>query len=1445
MVFFIMQGMSFKPNDPANKPTPQTERSRLIDEISAQTGLSTNWLAKPLKDFFSNGVMDLQRLTSSQQNSLQSFFLDQFGLVTSLKGGKLSLKWGGREYAKLSDEGKQKTLTDLAGKLDGWYAKNAPAAPKSEDLITSAPSVDKKVDKAIIQDDRAINQNVKPAQTQNSVLVLDARLQDHVDAMRSKLTGLAFFNPNDLGATYALMKDVGTLNSALETKLIQLFTTDQALIQTQRKAFWASVMEGAPANSFVAKAFANGYVAGTSDAAVLNAFTGITLIRQLDGLLKDALGGRISPSTISTAVNDAASLGSIDPINAGTIISALESKNPANDKQLKIALDDAVASGLLLPGQASLLQAKILTLNSGDTQIKVNISQQLNQLINTNSLDYAASVLYGPDGEALDAFLKSHNLSLYDDKGVLKSAGEKYIESVMLISDRLVELRNQTAQFASLYNSSYTLLATDRTGFNISDEAWNAMQKPLSAKPLDRPTFDAFTLLSFVAASDTPEFHARIPDAYLYKTARLLVDLPPSGALLVAERPEILTNLRKNIENESVALSLMDVGLRDLRSIYAGKFGFDVRFMAMKEYADGWISLTADADLLSHVKSEAIRGTEYGQIEVADPRLELHQTYGRTDMSFSLDVFSHWRLGGLVFRDLPVYERFGTPYGDDLRTMGDYNQREQDRFFKSRPYVYIADAFWAPPSLSLRMDYNSYNDALYAMMQKLRDKYTKSESIRVSSVGINLQGSGTPGREDLDVGARLRGREWGQTAFGGYSNRESTTYDKDKQVVADNSSTHAQVSGSNLALDGSRLYNAFYDWVNNQTKSQATIGANNITLERVSDALYGSADAELYGVNILISTAHYSNLNQTAESTGERNVSTQNEDHEVFLRCTDGWYRVKFNSRQRNDFIDFLNGSGAQVDSDGYLRHLYQEASNKTADPVRVNAGLETYQEHDKLVGYSTDGDVNGMFVAVKFPTPGLDDGQSVVLGARTIEKEGIGALAQMFGPREKATVVSLDVSNVRRPIQQLFFGPNGYYTSYYGLGPRSYTFGEQQTRDKRAGEDLVLVNFAWLALEQYRVQAFGGGSKSGEFGMAGGSFSDHGLGVGAYYIYRTPTGNIRDSQPAEVFLGFGQTGNVFSWPASTVGSYDRSEIGGNTAENANLTTSIQLDKNTTLYGNLFINKNSLAALSSSRILGSIQSQVTQLGDDIKASQNLFDTDYNAGIALRQDWAQRLFGIHNMMESFVVGDDYRSGILQYSLGLKKKDGTTTQIGFANTRDGGLFSFIYAPNNNLTFFTSLPTGHENSVGNMGGVKYADDQFGVAGLYHEVDKRSYGALQLSLKDAGGFQLQGGHQYARTSLLIGDVRTNILFDAGMMGEAGKEFVGYGATYNSRAATNLDISLGLTREYLKGTTFNATGITGSVFYTPPRGTQLEFGGNYLWVLGERWWYAHIGVRF
>jgi hypothetical protein len=383
-----------------------------------------------------------------------------------------------------------------------------------------------------------------------------------------------------------------------------------------------------------------------------------------------------------------------------------------------------------------------------------------------------------------------------------------------------------------------------------------------------------------------------------------------------------------------------------------------------------------------------------------------------------------------------------------------------------------------------------------------------------------------------------------------------------------------------------------------------------------------------------------------------------------------------------------------------------------------------------------------------------------------------------------------------------------------------------------------------WQALEQYRIQAFGGGTKTGQYGIAGGSYTDKGLGIGAYYTYRTPTGNISTSQPAEVFVGFGQNGYLFSWPISSTGYYYQSQMGGAQAEIGSFTTSVKLSANTTLYANAYVNKNSIAILSSQRVLGSIQTQITSLGNDIRANKNLFDTDYNAGIAFRRDWTQRLLGIHSLLENYVVGDEYRSGIAQFSLGLKTKDGGVTQVGFANTLNGGLFSFIHAPNNNLTFFTTLPTGGEKELGVMGGFKYTDADIGFAGLYHEVDNKSFAAFQMSLPNKLGVQLQGGHQYARASLLIGDRSANILFDYVQAGGPGREFEGFGATYTYLAAHNLDVALGFTRGYMKGTLFNTTGLTGSAFWDVSPDTQLGFGVTNLSVLRENWWYAQFGLR-
>ncbi|OYV85227.1 MAG: hypothetical protein B7Z63_05790, partial [Ignavibacteriae bacterium 37-53-5] len=92
----------------------------------------------------------------------------------------------------------------------------------------------------------------------------------------------------------------------------------------------------------------------------------------------------------------------VDKISKLTLLEASE---------LKKALDDAVTNTSLTQGQADLLYTKILNLNISDAQTQINISNKLNTLINTNSIEQAAAALYGPNGEALDAFLVNRKIA--------------------------------------------------------------------------------------------------------------------------------------------------------------------------------------------------------------------------------------------------------------------------------------------------------------------------------------------------------------------------------------------------------------------------------------------------------------------------------------------------------------------------------------------------------------------------------------------------------------------------------------------------------------------------------------------------------------------------------------------------------------------------------------------------------------------------------------------------------------------------------------------------------------------------------------------------------------------------------------------------------------------------------------------------------------------------
>ncbi len=681
-----------------------------------------------------------------------------------------------------------------------------PAAPAETDRATPAETGSATSPDLTTPLQRANQMSAPPATaTPANAAVLMSQFAEDADKMRSLIQQLENNNPDNFTNADALLQSISSLvnapGSGLLSRMVGAGLT-QSEQNGQIQAFWNYVLSGMPADFTYRSAFGNGtgYVSGTTDTAVYRQMAVIVLIHEVDATLKEALSGQMSAAAARTQY-------------------------------------DALIS----------------------------------QMRNKGAMEQAARTLYGRNGEALDELMSRLQLP---SAGL--PAGDKFLTLSAYVITNATSLNSQWTGFMAAYDGGQVDSKTGQPqgaaglimyrlyDMDLSDSTWaklgildNAGQP--QSKISSRSAIDAFTTLALVHDALNGEFGNYVSDHFLYSVADRLSYMPPRTAVLVASHPEILINLGKQINNEGTALGLFDIGIRDMGGIYSSVPYAD-RFAALQYYAEGWAKLTANASLLSHVLSQTVHGREYNQIEINDPRLELFQTFGRTDFTFNLDIYARLRLGSLLFNDRPVFQHFGSGYTDDNRIVADQNAFEAERVFSSRPFTYMQNAAWYPPALQLRLDYGAYNDALFQLQRRTFNNYNQ-ENISVRGYGLAAQRSTVPDMSQTDIGASMSGRKWGQSAFAGLSTSSQSNKNAAGAEVSAEDAQAARIDGQNLQSSTARVYKVFADWLAHQSTSTSS-QASNIKLEQVDERLVDGVDAYLYGADIIISGTHAFNKTQ-------------------------------------------------------------------------------------------------------------------------------------------------------------------------------------------------------------------------------------------------------------------------------------------------------------------------------------------------------------------------------------------------------------------------------------------------------------------------------------------------------------------------------------------------------------------------------------------------------
>ncbi|VVB56784.1 Uncharacterised protein [uncultured archaeon] len=1237
---------------------------------------------------------------------------------------------------------------------------------------------------------------------------------------------------------------IQAIDQRIWNNLRGLYPNDANSRNAAYQKIWDDVLAGADDSSTVKQAFKNG-VDKNSASFIYNRMAAITLINEVDNQLYKMLAQKYSTTT--------------DPITG-------------------------------------------MQTTETDQSVRDAISAYLVQIRKTGMSDAAAQQLFGRNGEALDAFIEQMNLNhiLISTTGKPLTVADKYELVVQYLSNNMDSARAAWQNFQARFPQSSATITTMPQIVTISDDVWSKMGSPLNTtdangnvvnkKPDRRNSYDIFTSLSFAHGLDDLSASAKVSDTFLLAilgqvtydpvlgytvTPSTLSQLPPHASMIFAANPSIMTGVLTDGATLDRAVARIKIGLGDMQTIY-NRSGPDYRFEDMADYAKNtWAPMVAKGDVFSELRRSTIKGTEYGQIEITDPRVELFQTYGAAGSTFAVgNMMARYRLGSMLFMNRPVYGMQGAGYYDDLRATRDYNAYQRDLTTATLPYSYIATSYWSPPPLYLRVDESAYISQLYAGMQTIlrkRADYTN----RIARIGGAIQHSSAPDISQTDFGTYMQGSKWGQAAMMSGSTSSQDFKDKDGQKYADASAQQFRLYGQNLQTQSVGVYHAFADWLATQANQMTVIAGNPATLNNVGETLVlgtgnvmgastaGSSNMTITNTgtaaptlntglyigdaNILIGGYHHYDKTQTESGTGISTVANGQDDFGAYFLLNGFWYRLDFHGRMKQDVIDYLNNNAPQVNADDALTHTYQESSNAVGSPWRVNAGLETHQETEKETNTSIpgEGSLTGYFAGFQAPS------NTAVIAARTIENDWAAGIAQLFG---SVTDGDLLVVRARRlPLSTVQLGTYGTYGTTYnqpGRGPRAYKFGEEQSRLNNNALPITFADVVFQGMNQYRINAFAGVTDLGEQGSAGASYVDQTLGGGLYYTFRKVTdakGNTTN-EPAEVFAGFGSRGTFMSWPSSITGFYYENDTGGRQLKQFGWSTAMQLSDDVTLFSNALFNPDVKAGYFTPKGLADMTKQVGALGQNVLNGQAAFKSDYNQRISLSKQWGQGLLDLHNQVMNWLPTDEQGASLAQFSLGVRARSGLFTQVSWSQTEDGGLVSGLFMPSENLAFFGQAVSDKQA----LGGFKVADGNVGVTGLYTKADSKDIYAVQVAVRDAFGASLMTSpdHDYYRASLLIGGRPANMMLDFSRMGD----FLGYGALgtiygVGGNFLPGLDLAAGFSRqELMNGPALNATTLNGSLYYTTASQNlmlEVSYGATYVSTSPDNWSVWRLGLHY
>ncbi|MFA5108785.1 MAG: hypothetical protein WC492_04630 [Candidatus Micrarchaeia archaeon] len=653
-------------------------------------------------------------------------------------------------------------------------------------------------------------------------------------------------------------------------------------------------------------------------------------------------------------------------------------------------------------------------------------------------------------------------------------------------------------------------------------------------------------------------------------------------------------------------------------------------------------------------------------------------------------------------------------------------------------------------------------------------------------------------------------------------------YDQYSNPIVQDANTIREIQNK-FENSGIKLYDS-------QLQKLQNFGKGSTTIQDADGKSYNVAMNDAI-IRVYGDESIYKNIEEGSRGTPNRN------DLNIYIRADDGWLKVVFNQRDYESLNEYLKNRNIEVNANGLLEHTFVEGSFAPKGFVEeTGAAWERYLEveKDQEKSYS----LNGYYAGIQFR------GNYAGLSASSLEGEGVTSLGKIFGNPEKmgdAKVLYASVYSLKQYAKTIGMNQNEYPRQYNSA--REYLFGEESTRQANMNEEWNIANAVLMGVGMYRAQIFIGAGKSdkelknddmGTFGMS--AYGKNALGhendagVGMFYTYK-------NSEPVEAFVGFGAKGYAFGiTPASVSGFYYDRNYRDEKQKIYGWKAKVDVAKGYSLFTNAYINEQSLRDSFENITLPTIRKNLLNLEDNILQNKDVFDgKDYNRKVELTKTWANTLFAADNQIMNYLITDGLWARPAQASLGLKTPQGIC-KLTYQKGTQGEEYSLFINPNRNLAIFAT--DGTQNYW--QGGAKYTtpSKNFTITGVYATEDEHSLATLQMMFKDAYAISISGGEKYARINMMAGVKPFNLLIDYRQI--EGLEAFGAEARY-LLMATGLDIAVGINKQEMKNTNFNATTLRGQLDYYK-NNTSFSVGYEYMMFPSDiNWGYLKLtfGTRW